>query len=168
MFGNFLLVVCYYPEFSSFPFSESLFARVLCSLDILNIKFSYEGSCICVAVGKVCFLLLTLSLCSGYSWLSTWLYLEWTTIQNWKAHLWCWSGRWEIEVSDLDLGMEILRHSGYGFQKIKSSSSRSSGIKGVVEHTFNLGYTFCWRQYKDIGRRESRSCSLTCLLCGTE
>jgi hypothetical protein len=44
----------------------------------------------------------------------------------------------EIEVSDLDLGMEILRHSGYGFQKIKSPSSRSSGIKGVVEHTFNL------------------------------
>ena len=37
--------------------------------------------------------------------------------------------------------MEILRHSGYGFQKIKtkrSLSSRSSGIKGVVEHTFNL------------------------------
>jgi hypothetical protein len=31
--------------------------------------------------------------------------------------------------------MEILRHSGYGFQKIKSLSSRSSGIKGVVEHT---------------------------------
>jgi hypothetical protein len=23
--------------------------------------------------------------CSGYSWLSTWLYLEWTTIQNWKS-----------------------------------------------------------------------------------
>ena len=39
--------------------------------------------------------------------------------------------RLEIEVSDLDLGMEILRHSGYGFQKIKtgrSPSSRSSGI----------------------------------------
>jgi hypothetical protein len=48
--------------------------------------------------------------------------------------------------------MEILRHSGYGFKKIKSPSSRSSGIKGVVEHTFNLGYTFCWRLYKDIGR----------------
>ena len=38
--------------------------------------------------------------------------------------------------------MEILRHSGYGFQKIKSPSSRSSGIKGVMEHIFNLGYTF--------------------------
>jgi hypothetical protein len=48
----------------------------------------------------------------------------------------------EIEVSDLDLGMENLRHSGYGFQKTKSPSSRSPGIKGVVEHTFNLGYTF--------------------------
>jgi hypothetical protein len=48
----------------------------------------------------------------------------------------------KIEVSHLDLGMEILRHSGYGFQKIKSLSSRSSRIKGVVEHTFNLGYTF--------------------------
>jgi hypothetical protein len=76
--------------------------------------------------------------------------------------------RLEIEVSDLDLGMEILRHSGYGFQKIKSPSSRSAGIKGVFHHTFNLGYTFCWRQYKDIGRRESRSSSLACLPCGTE
>jgi hypothetical protein len=28
----------------------------------------------------------------------------------------------EIEVSDLDLGMKILRHSGYGLQKIKSPS----------------------------------------------
>jgi hypothetical protein len=73
-----------------------------------------------------------------------------------------------IEDSDLDLGMEILRHSSYGFQKIKSLSSRSPGIKGVVEHTFNLGYTFCWGQYKDIGRRESCSCSFACLLCETE
>jgi hypothetical protein len=43
--------------------------------------------------------------------------------------------------------MEILRHSGYGFQKIKYPDSRSSGIKGVVEHTFNLAYTFCWRDH---------------------
>jgi hypothetical protein len=81
------------------------------------------------------------------------------------------SGGWEIEVSYLDLGMEILRHSSYGFQKIKtgrSLSSRSSGIKGVVEHTFNLGYTFSCRPYKDIGRRESRSRSFACLPCGTE
>ena len=27
---------------------------------------------------------------------------------------------WEIKVSDLDLGMEIWTHSGYGFQKIKT------------------------------------------------
>jgi hypothetical protein len=105
--------------------------------------------------------------CSGYYWLSTWPYLEWTTIQNWKAHQWPLSWGLEIEVFDLDLGMEILKHSGYGFQKIKSLNSRSSRIKGV-EHTFNLGYTFCWRQYKDIGRRESRSCSFACLPCGTE
>jgi hypothetical protein len=60
--------------------------------------------------------------------------------------------------------MEILRHSGYGFQKIKtgrSPSSRSSGIKGVVAHAFNLGYTFCWRPYKDIGRRKALSLSLS-------
>jgi hypothetical protein len=37
------------------------------------------------------------------------------------------SGGLEIEVSDLDLGVEILRHSGYGLQKVKSPSSRSSG-----------------------------------------
>jgi hypothetical protein len=50
-----------------------------------------------------------------------------------------------MQVSDLDLGMELLRHSGYESQKIKigrSLSSRSSGIKGVVEHTFNLHHTF--------------------------
>jgi hypothetical protein len=41
------------------------------------------------------------------------------------------SGGLEIEVSDLDLGMEISRQSGYGFQKTKSLSSRSSQIKGV-------------------------------------
>ena len=43
----------------------------------------------------------------------------------------------EIQVSDLDLGMEILKHSDYEFQKIKtrrSPSSRSSGIKGVAAH----------------------------------
>ena len=27
---------------------------------------------------------------------------------------------WEIEVSDLDLDLEILRHSGYGIQKIET------------------------------------------------
>jgi hypothetical protein len=56
--------------------------------------------------------------------------------------------------------MEILRHSGYGFQKIKtgrSLSSRSSWIKGEVAHTFNLGYTFCWRLHKDIRRRKALS-----------
>jgi hypothetical protein len=70
----------------------------------------------------------------------------------------------------MDLGMKILRHSGYGFQikTGKSLSSKSSGIKGVVAHTFNLGYIFCWRPYKDIGRRESHSCCFVRLLCGTE
>jgi hypothetical protein len=46
------------------------------------------------------------------------------------------------------LALEILRHSGYEFQKIKagrSLSSRSSGIKGVAIYTFNLGHAFCWR-----------------------
>ena len=33
-------------------------------------------------------LTLWLCYCNGYSWLSTWLYLEWATIQNWRAHLW--------------------------------------------------------------------------------
>ena len=39
----------------------------------------------------------------------------------------------EIQVSDLDLGMEILKHSDYQFKTIKirrSCSSRSSVIKG--------------------------------------
>jgi hypothetical protein len=49
-----------------------------------------------------------LATCSGYSWLSTWLYLEWTKIQNWKAHQWPLSGVWEIEVSDLDWKKRVL------------------------------------------------------------
>jgi hypothetical protein len=77
------------------------------------------------------------------------------------------SGGLEIEVSDLDLGMEILRHSGYGFQKIKPLSSRSSGIKGVVEQYKGI-VLFCWRQYKGIGRRQSGSSSFAFLLRGTE
>jgi hypothetical protein len=36
--------------------------------------------------------------CSGYSWLSTWLYLEWTTIQNWKAYQWPLFGGLEILI----------------------------------------------------------------------
>jgi hypothetical protein len=58
--------------------------------------------------------------------------------------------------------MEILRQSGYEFQKIKTvraPSSRSSGIKGVVAHTYKLGYTFCWRPYKDIGKKKAHSLS---------
>jgi hypothetical protein len=41
----------------------------------------------------------SISVCSGYSWLSTWLYLEWTKIQNWTL-IWrlgdrsFWSGSW--------------------------------------------------------------------------
>jgi hypothetical protein len=74
------------------------------------------------------------------------------------------------EVFDLDLGMEILRHSGYGFRRLKQGDLRVQGHLGlkVWGRTFNLGYTFCWRPYKDIGRRESCSRSFTCLLCGTE
>jgi hypothetical protein len=55
----------------------------------------------------------------------------------------------------MDLDVENLRHSGYGFQKIetgRSLSSSSSGIKGLVAHTFILGYTFFWRLYKEEGR----------------
>ena len=37
-------------------------------------------------------------LCSGYSWLSTWQYLEWITIRNWKAHQWPLSGGLEILI----------------------------------------------------------------------
>jgi hypothetical protein len=74
-----------------------------------------------------------------------------------------------IQVSDLDLGMEILRHSDYEFQKIeteRSLSSRSSGIKSMMAHTFNLGHTFCWRPTLDIGRRKiySLSSSPACLV----
>jgi hypothetical protein len=57
----------------------------------------------------------------------------------------------EIEVSDLDLGME-MRHSGYGFQKIKSLSfqlgkvidslfpkSATSPIPEFLVNRINLG-----------------------------
>ena len=102
--------------------------------------------------------------CHGWAWLSTWLCLEWTIIQNWKAHLWSWSWGWEIQVSDLDLGMEILRHSGYESQGTKARiplSSRSSGTKqvpdpGMVVHTFNLGATSSAGDLlKDLRRRKT-------------
>ena len=101
---------------------------------------------------------------NSYSWLSTWLYLEWTTIQNWRTQLWFRAWGWKTQVCDLDLCMEILRQRGYAkFRprqgniclksqetKIRRSlSSRSAWAKqvrdaGMVLHTFNLGHTFCW------------------------
>jgi hypothetical protein len=64
--------------------------------------------------------------------------------------------------------MEILRHSCYEFQKIKtgrSLSSKSSGIKGMVAHTFNLGYLpSAGDLHKDIGRRKLHTLSLLHLL----
>ena len=57
---------------------------------------------------------------NGYYWLSTWVYLEWSTIQNWRAHLWSRSWGWETQVFDLDLGMKILGHSGYESQESKA------------------------------------------------
>ena len=49
----------------------------------------------------------------GYSWLSPWLNLEWTTIQKWRVHLWSRSWGWKTQTSDSELDMEILRHSGH-------------------------------------------------------
>ena len=78
-------------------------------------------------------------------------------------------------MSDLNLGMDILRHSGYESQKIKSGrslSSRSSGTKqvpdpGLVACTLNLGPS-AGDLHKDIGRRKIRSVFFACLPCGTE
>jgi hypothetical protein len=58
-----------------------------------------------------------------------------------------------MQVSDLDLDMEILKHSGYESQETKARRcliSSSSGTKqgldpGVVAHIINLGHTICWR-----------------------
>ena len=55
------------------------------------------------------------------------------------------------QISDLDLVMEILKHSGYEFQKIKTRRyleqgvQDHSGIKGMDAHAFNLSHTLCWR-----------------------
>jgi hypothetical protein len=35
--------------------------------------------------------------CDGYSWFSTFLYLEWTTIQKWRACLWSRSSEWKTQ-----------------------------------------------------------------------
>jgi hypothetical protein len=79
--------------------------------------------------------------------------------------------------------IQVTADSGKDVEKEKHSSiaggiaswyNHSGGSSEIwtfhseVEHIFNLGYTFCWRQYKDIGRRESSSCSFACLLCETE
>ena len=47
---------------------------------------------------------------------------------NYNPELEGLSGGLEIEVSDLDLGMEILSHCGYGFQKIKPLSLRNTPL----------------------------------------
>ena len=66
--------------------------------------------------------------------------------------------------------MEILRHSGNGFQKIKtvrSLSSRSFGIKGVVEHTFNLAKPSAGDNIRTL-EEGSLALAFTCLPCETE
>jgi hypothetical protein len=69
--------------------------------------------------------------CSGYSWLSTWQYLKWTTIRNWKAHQWPLSGGLEILIW-------ILVWRSWA---IVAMDSRRLNLR-VKEHTFNLGYAF--------------------------
>jgi hypothetical protein len=62
--------------------------------------------------------------------------------------------------------MDILRYSGYESQKIKtgrSPCSRSSGIKDVVTHTFNLATPSAGDLHKDIGRRKIYSLFLLAL-----
>jgi hypothetical protein len=68
-----------------------------------------------------------------------------------------------MQVSDLDLGMEILRHSDSESQETKarrSLSSRSSGIKQVPDpgrwHTPLIWATnSAGNLHKDIGRRKT-------------
>jgi hypothetical protein len=80
---------------------------------------------------------------------------------------------WETHVSDLDLSMEILRHSGY--EKLRYTWLRQGDLwvqghpatkqvpdPGVVAHTFNLGHTFFWRLHKDTGRRKIHSSLPAC------
>jgi hypothetical protein len=56
-----------------------------------------------------------------------------------------------MQVSDLDLGMEILRHSSLHPRRLRISlSTRSSRTKQVLDpvvmvNTFNLVHTFYWR-----------------------
>lgn len=46
------------------------------------------------------------------------------TLQNWRVHLWSRSWDWKTESSDLDLGMEILRHSGHEKLRPRQCSAR--------------------------------------------
>ena len=65
--------------------------------------------------------------------------------------------------------MEILKHSGYEFQMIKtrrSLRSRSSGIKGMEAHTFNLGHTLCWRYIRTLEEGRFTHSSLPACLMG--
>jgi hypothetical protein len=47
----------------------------------------------------------------------------------------------EIEVSDLDLGMDILRLVPMDSIRLNLQIQGHPGLKVWVEHTFNLGYT---------------------------
>jgi hypothetical protein len=67
--------------------------------------------------------------------------------------------------------MEILRHSGYEFQKIKTGRSPSQGYLGLKvwwQTPLIWATPFAGDLYKDIGRRKIDTLFFNCLPCGTE
>jgi hypothetical protein len=117
--------------------------------------------------------------CNGYPWLSTWLCLEWIKSRI-RGHTCDPDIDQKTQVSDLELGKKILRHSGHeslGPGKVVCAFNprrlrqgdlwfqSQPGTKqvpdpGVVVHTFNLATPSAWGLHKDIGIWKIHSCPI--------
>lgn len=75
--------------------------------------------------------ILSVRKCDGYFWLSFWLYLEWTTIQKWRVHL--WSEYWGKKTTGLS-----SRSWGWMTQALNPDLE-------ARKYSFNLGHTSSWK-----------------------
>lgn len=85
----------------------------------------------------------------GYYCLFASVYLKWTKIHKWRAHLWESSASFEVcdSTSNLDLCSRKIHIFDLDLE--------------ARRHTFNVGDTFCWKSIKEGGS----FCSLPACSC---
>jgi hypothetical protein len=105
--------------------------------------------------------------CSGYSWLSTWLYLEWTTIQNWGL-----TSDPNLEAGRYKFLTSILAWRSWSIVAMNSRRLRQGDlwVQGHLWLKVWLHTPLIWATpsagdlHKDIGRRKIYILSLLRLL----